>query len=344
MRETVGDNTLASLRIGVEYRSVLLFALIGVSLMPPLVAVLNFEITNASVYAITLSWSLLTVLGGAHVWITLAYYCDLRWLSRFRQQPVLFFLVPVTLVAASTALMLQYSMIVGLVLVYGAILLNMWHHAKQNWGILALIGRSRSCEVAALRLPLVYAWPFFLASICLYLPKLTGVTGALPLRSAALALAGAYVLLCGVALWRARELADRDPLLYLLATCLCLYFLPLATMQGKPYALLITLGAHALQYYLLVFMSLSLSGRRLVDVRALVLKGIIVAAVIVAATFAGYRASLSYGPPDLWESLTVRLVVGLTTGVNLVHFWLDALIWKFSDKRTREAHGEAFAF
>jgi len=32
------------------------------------------------------------------------------------------------------------------------------------------------------------------------------------------------------------------------------------------------------------------------------------------------------------------------TGINLIHFWIDAFIWKFSDAEVRKQHGEAFAF
>ncbi len=340
----MSDTAMSAPRVAINYRNGFVVALIGVSLIAPILSILNFEITNASVYALTMTWSLLVVLGGAHVWITLAYYFDRRWLAQFRQAPTIYFVIPFLVVAVSTVLMLNHNMMAGLSLVYGAIVVNIWHHAKQNWGILSLVAKCRAANVASMRLPLVYAWPFFIASIFLYLPKLTEITSVTTLRSIALALAGTYVIFSGLALWRARALASRDPMLYVLSASLCLYFLPLAALNGKPYALLITFGAHALQYYLLVFMSLSLSTRRFLDLKGLAPKMIIVAVVITGATYAGYQASLNYGPPDLWDSVWVRLVVGLTTGVNFVHFWLDAFLWKFSDKRTREAHGDAFAF
>jgi len=326
------------------YRFGFVRALIGVSLAPMAISLLNFEITNASIYAITVAWSALAILGGTHVWITLAYYFDRRWLLLFAQQPLVFFITPATIVAAAIALMLIPDITVGIALVYGTILLNLWHHSKQNWGILSLVGKARSVDVSGLRLPLVYAWPFFLLSICLYLPKISSWTGAAPLRHLALVLAAVYLLFGGATLWRARALAALDPLIFSLAGALCLYFLPLAVLFGKPYALLLVGGTHAMQYYMLVFMSLSLDSRRSLDGMSLLRHGAVAATFIAAATYAGYQANLHYGGPELWNALSVRLVVGATTGVNLVHFWLDAWIWKFSDKRVRAAHGDAFAF
>jgi hypothetical protein len=327
-----------------KYGDMFVVALISVSAIPLVFAILNFEILNTSIFSIAATWSLVVVLGGAHVWITLAYYFDPKWLYEFYQRPAVFFVTPALLIVASTCVLVFMSTLVGLALVYLTFTINIWHHSKQNWGILALIAKARRVDVAYMRFPLIYAWPFFLASLALHLPEVSNFLGNELLRSIALALAAVYITAAAAVIWRNQDIAAQDPLVLTLAAVLCLYFLPLAMLYGKPYVLFISFGAHATQYYLLVFMSLSLSSWKSVQWNKAILAASAASILIVAATYAGYRAGLIYGPARLWDSLLVRLIVGVTTGVNLIHFWLDAFIWKFSDRRVRQAHGEAFAF
>src|SRR5947209_11120429 len=118
-----------------SYRRIFLLSLIAVSAIPLVLAMINFEILDASVYAITAFWSFLVFLGGAHVWISLAYYFDRRWLGQFEQQPVIFFVIPAGIIVTCMAIMSWHNVIIGLTLVYGTLVVNLWHHAKQNWGI-----------------------------------------------------------------------------------------------------------------------------------------------------------------------------------------------------------------
>lgn len=326
----------------IRYRNAFVVGLLSVSVVPLIVSALNFEITDASVYAIASLWSILIVLNSAHVWITLAYYCDRRWLAKFRKQPTTFFVAPAVLVVGCTALMAPQGVTIGLALVYTALAVNIWHHAKQNWGVLSLVGKSRGADVSYTRVPLVYAWPFFIVAIALYMPEVSKIAGTEMLRSIAYLLAAAYIGWCIITIWTNRSHAAGDRLTFLLSLALMLYFIPLVAMFGKPYALLVTFGAHSMQYYFLVLISLSLHTRRSYKASA---AAFILALVTVAfATYAAYQAIAVYGPPSLWESLTVRLVVGFVTGINLMHFWVDAFIWRFSDRETRVLHGEAFAF
>jgi hypothetical protein len=326
----------------VRYRNLFTAGLLSASVVPLVLSLLNFEITDASVYAIASLWSILIVLNSAHVWITLAYYCDRRWLAKFRKQPVTFFLAPAALVIGCTALMIPHEIFMGLALVYTALVINLWHHAKQNWGVLSLIGRSRSADVSYMRLPLIYAWPFFIVAVALYMPEISKVAGVMVLRSVAYLLASAYIAWCAITIWSHRSRIAGDRLTFVFAIALTLYFLPLVAMFGKPYALLVTFGAHAMQYYFLVLASLSLRTRT--SYRSIAAALTLAVVTVALATYAAYQASGVYGPPSLWESMWVRLVVGFVTGINLVHFWVDAFIWRFSDRETRLLHGEAFAF
>jgi hypothetical protein len=163
----------------VRYKDVFLWSMVVVSSVPLAIALINFEILNASIYSMTMFWSLLVFLGGAHVWISLAYYSNRKWLVQFGHQPVIFFAIPTGIVIGCMAIMSWHNVLVGLTLVYGTLVLNLWHHAKQNWGILALLGKSRGVDVAHMRIPLVYAWPFFIVSVGLYMPEIsTAIDGA----------------------------------------------------------------------------------------------------------------------------------------------------------------------
>ena len=146
------------------------------------------------------------------------------------------------------------------------------------------------------------------------------------------------------ALPRLSSLWRRDRIIFLFTLAVLCYFLPLALLFGKPYALLFFGGAHALQYYLLVLVSISLRSRQTVTSGSIV-KALCVGLILVAAATAlGATLSQNWGDPKLWDNIIVRAVVGFTTGVSLVHFWIDAFIWKFSDKEIRELHGQAFVF
>ena len=195
-----------------------------------------------------------------------------------------------------------------------------------------------------MRVPLVYAWPFFVLSISLYMPEVSSFAGADALRSAAYALAAVYVAWCIVVLLNSGARLRDDPLVFAFCAALMLYFIPLVALFGKPYALLVTFGAHSLQYYLLVLMSLSLNVRQSAGLRTIAVSFAIALTATAVATYAAYEATKLYGPPALWENFTVRLIVGFVTGVNLVHFWLDAFIWRFSESEPRRLHGDAFRF
>ncbi len=43
----------------------------------------HFEILNQSAQLVAFLFSLLAILGGAHVWLTLTYYFDRRWIAHF---------------------------------------------------------------------------------------------------------------------------------------------------------------------------------------------------------------------------------------------------------------------
>src|SRR5690348_2977929 len=96
------------------YPDLFLHSLIAVSLAPAVVCLGSYEVIGGS----TILFSLLAFLSGAHVWATLAYYTDRRWLSAFREQPITFFVIPGAIILGSLILMSRQSLAIGLSLLY----------------------------------------------------------------------------------------------------------------------------------------------------------------------------------------------------------------------------------
>jgi hypothetical protein len=112
-------------------------------------------------------------------------------------------------------------------------------------------------------------------------------------------------------------------------------------LMDKPYAFLLFGAAHGLQYHLLVTLTLSIGGQG-TRARAAVLSKIaftIIAIGVVSAigwvAFQYYYASSEIG---------IRIIVGLISAVALIHFWVDAFVWKLSDAAVRQMHGKVLAF
>lgn len=331
-------------RVGMTYKNWFLSGLLAVSFAPAAVSILNFEILNQSVAAMTLLFSLLVVLGGAHVWLTLAYYTDRGWLAHFAKFPSIFFLAPALILICAIAIVAQPAKAAGLSFTYAVTFINLWHHAKQNWGVLSMVGKIRSANVSALRRPLIYAWPFFAVAWCMQLPEVVQAVGLTTLKHTALVSSIAFLAFAGRAAWEGGFFADQDPLVAAFGIALTCYFLPLIFLYGKPYSLLIWAGAHSLQYYLMVLISLSMKRRSVLSISASVLAGITALAILIGLTLASYFSAQATSSIDFWANPATRVIVGAVIGVNLVHFWIDAFIWKFSNSDIRKQHGDAFAF
>lgn len=121
-----------------------------------------------------------------------------------------------------------------------------------------MAGIARHPRGRALRSVIVSAWPFFITAWALQLPEVRAAIGTDTLWTASVACAAFCALLAFTLLPRFAYEDRPEPRLLLLAVAACAYFFPLLLLYGNPYALLIWAGAHSLQYYLLVLMSLSL--------------------------------------------------------------------------------------
>jgi hypothetical protein len=327
-----------------RYRDGFIIALTAATFLPLLVTLFNFEILGPATYAATAWVSILSVLGGAHVWITLVYYFDRRWLAVFSERPIIFFVTPaLILVGCIAAVML--ADLPGVALIFILTFVNIWHHSRQNWGILSLVAKARGVDVRPMHFVLTYAWVFFLIGVCLHI-NMFGLVERATVQTLANAAVVIYLGVVAVFCWRYLVEVSRDLVVLAFSVALIMYWLPIVLLSGKPYALLLFGAAHGLQYYLLVLMSLSLRERKHADLKQLWTGLAMTALLLVIMTTFWFYALALYkgGDAQLWTNNWIRLTVGWFTGVNIVHFYLDAFMWKMSEKRMRDAHGQAFAF
>lgn len=321
------------------YGSRFLFALIGVSLLPSLVCLLNFGVTDGHIYPLAVILSIISFSSGSHVWMNLAYLASPTWRAYFRQYPVRFYVVPVLIVCASTLIIAQPVKAIGLGFLYCAGFVNIWHHSKQNWGVLSLIGRARGRNVSPMMQPLCRAWIFFAVPLCMSFPEVSAWVGPDKLHDAAVVCAAIFAAYCGYHIWKARFAVNQDPLVLIATLALLCYFVPFTFLWNKPWGI-IAAGAHSLQYHLIVLSSLSMSNRK--ASRQVWLGAAITVCVMAILTGAAF-VTIKTGWQQ-WDNVWLRSVFGAFIGVNLTHFWVDAFIWKFTNSDVRKLHGDAFSF
>lgn len=330
-----------------RYREFFLFGLLAATFLPACLAVMNFGILDQPAYPFVFVFSLFTIMGSAHTWLTVAYYFDRQWVAHFNTDRLVFYVAPAGILAGTILLALLSDEAGWNLVGYGLIVfLNVWHHSRQNWGIMAMVGKLRGVNAQEMRVPLVYAWPFFLIPLCLYFPAIDGLIDKESLVLAARISSIAY---CGFAVScvaRSRFWREGDLVTKMFAVALCLWFLPVAFLYGKPYSLFIWVAAHALQYYLFVLVSLALSGRDAVSPATLLKIGGRIVVILSGLTIIAYVfiVAADTGKGADWNDIRVRLLAGVFGGINLAHFWLDAFIWRFANLKVRTLHGSAFAF
>ena len=323
-----------------------LYALLAASFLPLCLSIFHFEITNARIAQLATVFGFIAILGGVHVWMTIAYYFNLKWLRHFITRPVVFFVVPALITAFYVACAFQPYLLIGVLPVYAITFVNLWHHSKQNWGVISLASKVERGDVSALQKPLTKAWPFFVLPWALTLPWVSTGSFEPILWTLSLISVMSYVLWAGLSAVRGGFFRDTQPTtILILGTALMLYFVPLLALRGKPYYIGVWAFAHGLQYYLIVSLSLT-QKHRLVHPWWRIAGAIVVVAIALASlTWIAHEATAhSASAMTVWGSWKVRLVLEIAAAVNLIHFWVDAFIWKFSDKNIRALHGNAFNF
>ena len=270
----------------VQYRNRFLMWLTAATFLPLVVSVFGFEVLGAQAYAATLTVSVLALFGGAHVWITLAYYFERTWQGVFAQRPFTFYVAPAVMMIASVTVVMLTDL-PGVLLILALAFVNLWHHARQNWGILALVGKARRVDVRPMRIPLTYAWVFFVVPWGIYVGTRGLVENAV-LYDVGIATTLLYVCVLSALTWRYMLSVRGDRLVLLFSVSLALYFVPMVALYGKPYALLVFSGAHALQYYLIVLFSISQRDRQRGDAKRLRIAVGFTAALLAIITLIGF--------------------------------------------------------
>jgi hypothetical protein len=339
--------SLATIAARSSYKGWFLTALLVATFLPALVSVANVDVFNQQEASLVFAFSMVAVLAGTHVWLTLAYYFDRRWLKLFSTNPLVFFVVPGAILLACIGVTVLSSNSVVLALIYGGTYVNLWHSSKQNWGVLSVVAKGRVADVSGIRLAIVYAWPFFIVPWTMQFPALDAAVGHALLYKLSIASAAAYVLFAAATISRSKGHFGNDPIVWLLIAEIAVFFLPLVLMYGKPYSVAIWAAAHGAQYYVFVLASLSLRQRKSSNWGPLLISLAIGLAAIAALTGLSLQfpkwAGWGGGPilfPDVWP----RVLIGVIKGVGLSHFWIDAFIWRLSQKEVRALHGDALAF
>lgn len=327
---------------GGRYKVYFLGALTISTLLPTIVSIVNYSLFGNAFSPVVFFLSVIFIMSGAHVWITLAYYVDPKWLRFFAAHPRELFFAPAAILIGSILLIGAMPLWFGVSFIYLAIFTNKWHHSKQNWGILSMVSKTRGASVDQLRPVIIYAWPFFLIPTAQYLPELREFIGANLLHDLSIACGLAYLAWFASRILRLSPSVLRDPFLLTFLAATGIYFVPVAIFYGS-YLVAAFPAAHALQYYTIVLASLTLRDRTKPAIGALKI-GALVAAVLAGITVTAFLFIKVAGGGNVWVDGPVRYFLGVLYGVNLVHFWVDAFIWKFSNAEVRKQHGQAFAF
>jgi hypothetical protein len=310
-----------------------LAGLVTVTLLPSVLGIAHYHLIDDRPLWTAVPWLVIGVLGMEHIWVTGAFYLDQRWRELFGLRPIAYYVAPVGIVVASTAIALLAPPGVVTMLIIVPTFISLWHHARQNWGIYALVCRARNTMPTG-RLLLQYAWlPFLWA---------WGLNFAVEKPGWAVELAWAFMVLwlCVAAVAAVRSL-PRDAVAAIFFFAGVIWFTPLVTAHGTPLAFAAYGYAHGLQYYYLTLRSLGVAARQSSLRSLLLLIGGITALCAVGYAVEQYK----HADDAAWPTLR-SLAIGVFSGITLAHFFLDALLWRLSTPEIRRLHlpGLAFAF
>lgn len=316
---------------------------------PVIVAWLAFALSNAPDVSRSIFWATVVSSGfgagpfhGGPTWFV---YFDRRNIAHWGSSPgkaTIFFILPPALMLLSVVGMLTVPHITNAVYIFWTV----QHLVQQNFGILSLYHNHGANEAVPDRV-LEKASLYFscLASTLIMVLRLNfeglGSIPGLPLViwTAAFAAFGAnctYIAVTVKQLRAGKSLNVPALVFWLLSVC---FFLPAAFLGRTGYhALLIPLVLHWFQYiglnYVLVGRKYAgEDGANLPSSHPLALLTL-VCLLTVAAVLAMNIAALA----DNALSVTARrMLVGAVFGLSIVHYYLDAFIWRFREPYQRQA-------
>ncbi len=277
-------------------------------------------------------------LGPSHQVLTFALYADPSFRPIMRARARRFYVVPIAVIVGS---LVFFSVAPRALVTLSLLVVACWstfHLSRQNIGVASFVSVSTgasSLEPVQKRL-MTIAGAAGVAGVAGYVLDLGDVglawlTG--PTRAAAVAVTLATVAAAAPIIWRRR--ADGVATLFFFQGIV--FYLPVAFMASRA---IVVLGiAHALQYFLfmayLVFPPASRpsSTHPLVRIRWTQL-AVVAAAVTVVGGFGRLLLNRS----------GVDALVGLSVGLSILHYILDASIWRLRDPLPRSYMAERFPF
>lgn len=282
-------------------------------------------------------------LGPFHQGISWFAYCDARnraYFSSSLKRRMIFFAAPVVIVSAITVLALfNVKLVWSLFVVW-----TVHHLAQQNAGLLLLYHNGRQGEAVVpkkLELTSIHS----VAALCFLihanrLISHTPMEGVLLSCGIALLAVTALVSFCLYLRELRRQLINgaylNVPAFLFWRACL-VFFVPFAFL-GREFtdALFISLVAHFCQYIGLnyVLAKEKYKTERKADVRGLPPVLLLLVLCLFSACCLG-GINVVVAATKLPATVTAALT-GLVLGLNLVHCWLDAFLWKFSEHHHRE--------
>jgi len=297
---------------------------------------------------------LLSFVGGpAHVSLTTWFYLDPIARPHFREHAVRYYLVPIALIVGATSMYFVWGEATPTRwLNFGFSAWLLWHYQRQNWGIHSFVSRVTSGEPATrleetvFRLSIVGA---FIAGV-----KTVGFgSGTVVSEWADVAyqigrgISSVVPFVILVALLRTASLRAAPARL---ATLLggAVFFLPVYVFPDFGSAFLTYALAHGLQY--VVFMSY-VAGRTATlrsSSASPVAPGAVssrpgVPALLLCALTVGILLQMT-GDVNLLKEINLLPLYGLSLGITMAHFVIDAGIWRLRDEFPRRYVGPAFPF
>jgi hypothetical protein len=274
---------------------------------------------------------------GGHVAASFFFY-DRTSMRSFMvgERPLRFVAAPLLVLAVAASIFGLGSQAAKNIAVVAFWIWQVHHFTRQNHGILAFASRAsgvpvRSAERTAITLTDVAA---ILATLCFVTPYRDTVLGPWGWHIYATGLGVyccAWLAYLATAPWRDVRTAPARALTLL---ALMGFYAPLFVFANDPFsAVFIYLTAHGLQY--LVFMGYVTAAPKATRLRAVT--------SLIAWTLVGGGVIKLMRAPAAWGS-HADLLLGLSYGVVMWHFVLDAGVWRLSEPFQRSYMAERFAF
>lgn len=267
-----------------------------------------------------------------------------------------FYVVPLVLVAATALFFAICSdqMMVYFLLLFGAY--TIYHYQKQNIGLFALVApqltdtpmrkiERRLIFAAGIAGMFVFAWPVTSAPYegTLLMPLFGVIETGVALLIAGCILVGVALTLASVKALKPDDSIFGSLLRLFFLLCMVCFYLPMLIIEDRLLAFATFATAHALQYFLImafVAWNGSIAGRLTASWKAMLFwptLSLLCFGLLTWASWTGWQ--LVTNAPVTWPGLsenTYKALLGAAVGFSLVHYHVDARIWRMRDELPRQ--------